>query len=458
MAVTRVLHMTAGAALCLALGAFTHHSASAQEQEKSGGVRSASEALWSSEAVQFAWDEGGLSFQAYPVGEGAGVAGGSSTRAWQIDVYDYAGQSHLLLTLRLSGLGNQPSRVAAKAITRAVALMQRSGNSHAEVRLTLSSSRVVVRARSVGERTHSAQTTEPAQTCGGDEICSDQFSGDEAVQVEWDQGLSFDVESAGCAMTIRASSGMPLASRCLVGGADPVTTWYYTLEKLVQLQGDVGYVSDAGGTFGSGRPSAGATDPTTATDLAAPATSLLGETIMLTATVPHVAPGSPTGDVTFFDGLTPLWTAPLDGTANATAFISGLLVGTHSLSAVYSGDAFYAPSTSAALTHVVQRAETATVVAASNPTPAVDELVTFIATVSVEIPGPSPATGQVEFFADASLLGTATLSGNPATAAFSVSSLSPGAHAITAVYAGSSNYSASVSPAIAVVIGPVPPN
>jgi hypothetical protein len=48
--------------------------------------------------------------------------------------------------------------------------------------------------------------------------------------------------------------------------------------------------------------------------------------------------GTPTGNVSFFDGATPLGTALLDGTGHASIPANGLTAGTHTLSASYEGD------------------------------------------------------------------------------------------------------------------------
>ena len=78
---------------------------------------------------------------------------------------------------------------------------------------------------------------------------------------------------------------------------------------------------------------------------------LVQNAVTLTATVSSAA-GSPTGTVTFLDGLTPLGTGTLAGGV-ATLTTSGLAVGSHTITAVYSGDGNFVSATSAALTEVV---------------------------------------------------------------------------------------------------------
>jgi hypothetical protein len=82
--------------------------------------------------------------------------------------------------------------------------------------------------------------------------------------------------------------------------------------------------------------------------------SLAGLPITFTATVNVVAPavGMPTGNVTFMRGTTALATRPL-ANGVATYSLTNLGIGTHSITAVYSGLGNFLPSTSAALTQTV---------------------------------------------------------------------------------------------------------
>jgi hypothetical protein len=51
------------------------------------------------------------------------------------------------------------------------------------------------------------------------------------------------------------------------------------------------------------------------------------------------AAGTPSGTVTFADGATPLGTVPLDSSGKASLTTTGLAIGSHSITATYSGDA-----------------------------------------------------------------------------------------------------------------------
>jgi hypothetical protein len=80
--------------------------------------------------------------------------------------------------------------------------------------------------------------------------------------------------------------------------------------------------------------------------------SLVSDAITLMASVTSPV-GAPTGTVTFFDGATQMGSATLTA-GIATYTTSALAAGTHSITAVYSGDANFAPSTSSALSQVVE--------------------------------------------------------------------------------------------------------
>jgi cyclophilin family peptidyl-prolyl cis-trans isomerase len=94
---------------------------------------------------------------------------------------------------------------------------------------------------------------------------------------------------------------------------------------------------------------------TTTTLKGAPDPSVAGQAVTFSATVAAVAPGdtSPTGTVTFLDGATTLGSGAVGAGGLASFTTSTLASGTHTVTAVYSGDTDYAGSTSAPLTEIV---------------------------------------------------------------------------------------------------------
>ena len=88
---------------------------------------------------------------------------------------------------------------------------------------------------------------------------------------------------------------------------------------------------------------------------ASPSPAVLGAPMVLSASVSVAAPGSgtPTGTVRFFDGTTLLGSAPVSGGTTAMLFTPAARLGNRTLTAVYSGDGTFFPSTSAPQTQRV---------------------------------------------------------------------------------------------------------
>ena len=165
-----------------------------------------------------------------------------------------------------------------------------------------------------------------------------------------------------------------------------------------------------------------------------------GQAVTFTAKVNSPSGGTPTGTVNFMDGATSLGTATLTN-AQATFTTSSLTVGNHSITAVYSGDAAYAGSTSSALTQTVQLVSTSTFLFSSVNPSAPGQAVAF--TAKVNSPSGGTPTGTVNFMDGAASLGTATLTNAQAT--FTTSSLTVGSHSITGVYSGDATFAGSTS-------------
>jgi Bacterial Ig-like domain (group 3)/FG-GAP-like repeat/HYDIN/CFA65/VesB-like, Ig-like domain/Abnormal spindle-like microcephaly-assoc'd, ASPM-SPD-2-Hydin len=98
------------------------------------------------------------------------------------------------------------------------------------------------------------------------------------------------------------------------------------------------------------------TKTTTTSLVSSPNSSNFAQGVAFTANVTPKGTGVPTGIVTFLDGATSLGSSSLTGSGVAVVSTSTLAVGTHSITAVYSGDANFAASTSPALSQVVQGA------------------------------------------------------------------------------------------------------
>jgi hypothetical protein len=190
-----------------------------------------------------------------------------------------------------------------------------------------------------------------------------------------------------------------------------------------------------------------------------PSTS--GQLVTFTATVSGTG-GTPTGTVTFYDGATSpatsLGTGTLNGTGVATFATTSLALGSHTITATYGGDGNFGPTTSTAVTQLVNGQQSTIVLASSVNPAAARQSITFTATVTGT--GGTP-TGTVTFLdANASLdgntvLGTVALTGGTSAITITSSSsvpLLPGMHSVTAQYSGDSVFGSTTSTAVMQVV------
>jgi len=172
---------------------------------------------------------------------------------------------------------------------------------------------------------------------------------------------------------------------------------------------------------------------TTTTLSSSPNPSTFGQSVTFVAAV---SPVSATGTAQFLDGGTPIGAATLTGGTAALA-VSTLAVGTHSITAVYSGDPSDLGSTSAAVVQTVnQAASSVTLTSSVNPATAWETII-FTATVS-----PASATGTVQLVYNGTTMATVTISGGSAVTS---AAMAPGTYSITAVYSGDANDAPSTS-------------
>ena len=187
--------------------------------------------------------------------------------------------------------------------------------------------------------------------------------------------------------------------------------------------------------------------PTTATVTSDVAALMYGGTVNLTANLGVVAGTFPTGTVTFFDGSTTLFTAQVNAlTATATGPYSALLPGTHHISAVYSGDANFAPVTVSAAqgpTLTVTATNSTTTLTSIPPqaTPGASFTLTASVVATNPVTGQVAPTGSIVFSDSTGNLGIAPLVNGSAT--YTTSLIPLGSHGYTATYSGDSDYTTS---------------
>jgi hypothetical protein len=183
---------------------------------------------------------------------------------------------------------------------------------------------------------------------------------------------------------------------------------------------------------------------TTTTLTANPNPVTVGSSVTFTASVTSSGSAIPTGTVAFRDGATVLGSSSLNSSGLATFLTSSLSAGSHSITAIYGGNATNGSSTSSVLSETVNAAVSATTTALSaSPNPAVlGTSVTFTAAVTTS--GSNVPTGTVTFKDGATVLGGTALNAS-GTATYSTTGLSTGSHSITALYGGDSKNSGSTS-------------
>jgi hypothetical protein len=203
-------------------------------------------------------------------------------------------------------------------------------------------------------------------------------------------------------------------------------------------------------SFGAACAFGQATYSSTTTANASPNPVYPGQTATLSATVTSTS-GNPTGTVSFYYGTAELGSATLsNGFASISASSQGLPTGSYVVTANYSGDANFEPS-SGTVTVTLDPADATTTTLSVTPNPAyIGQTVTLTATVNSNIGYPS---GSVNFIYQGQVLGTATLVNGVGTFSASTSTLSSGAYIVSAQYTGNQTFAPSSSAATQVSIG-----
>jgi uncharacterized protein (TIGR03437 family) len=187
--------------------------------------------------------------------------------------------------------------------------------------------------------------------------------------------------------------------------------------------------------------------PVTMMISAAPMAPVFGQTVVLTASVGATVPAgfqAPTGQVTWVElaSGTSLGTAPLSS-GIATLSLNSLVAGTHTITALYSGDATWS-ITSSALTVTVSRATSSSAVSIA----LVSGQLMLTANVSAVAPGAGTPTGGVQFVdvAKNAIVATASLSSGRGSATIGTGAIAGVlGRPIAAVYSGDSDFDGSKS-------------
>ena len=183
---------------------------------------------------------------------------------------------------------------------------------------------------------------------------------------------------------------------------------------------------------------------TTTTVATTPNPTYLGQNVTISANVIGYNGGGSTltGTITFIDGTISLDTSPVDANGNASIQTTSLAVGTHPITATYSGSGIYTASTSGIVNQVVNKIPTTAVAISSLPSSVVGQKITFSAIVTPSYKIPTTMSGMITFKDGSTFLGANPID-SLGHAVFTSTNLTVSSHTITASYSGDTNYLAS---------------
>jgi len=196
---------------------------------------------------------------------------------------------------------------------------------------------------------------------------------------------------------------------------------------------------------------------TTTSVSSTPNPSAFGQVVTFTAVLTSGA-GVPAGTVTFLEGANVLASGVnVVATGRASFVTSALAVGTHVITANFTGTGGWANSSGndSGSPQVIGKAGTTAQLSSSSATTVFSQPVTFTATVTVNSPGSGVPSGTVTFKDGAVVLGSGSLDAT-GRATLTISVLAVGSHSITATYTGGTNFNGSSSTALSQTVNPDP--
>ncbi|MFZ1919691.1 MAG: Ig-like domain-containing protein [Terriglobales bacterium] len=240
--------------------------------------------------------------------------------------------------------------------------------------------------------------------------------------------FNIDGSAFGSPVTLASGSATSGSISTLAVGTHTVTAVY---------SGDT---NDTGstGTLNGGQVVNPLNSSTTTTVASSLNPSTYGQAVSFTASVTSGS-GTPTGTVQFnIDGTAFGSPVTLSSGSAVSGSISTLAVGTHSVTAVYSGDSNFQGSTGALSGgEIVNALSTSTTVASSLNPSTYGQAVSFTASVTS---GSGTPTGTVQFNIDGTAFGSPVTLASGSAVSGSISTLAVGTHSVTAVYSGGSNF------------------
>ncbi|MGA3214360.1 MAG: Ig-like domain repeat protein [Acidimicrobiales bacterium] len=226
-----------------------------------------------------------------------------------------------------------------------------------------------------------------------------------------------------------ASAGASLCTASVSGGtaacstAPSLVATHYTVAAT--YSGDTNYLGSVAETSFTITKSS----RYSMTASASPASTPYGNVVLLSVAN---LPGGATGTVSFTSGGITLCATSLPALSCDTAPTPG--VGSHTVTATYSGDANYGAS-SAVTSFTITKLPSYTMTASATPGSA-----SYGTAVLLSVSGlPGDATGEATFKSSSAVLCTASVSGARATCS-TATSLPPGTYSVSATYSGDSSY------------------
>jgi hypothetical protein len=250
--------------------------------------------------------------------------------------------------------------------------------------------------------------------------------------------------SSVSAVSLISSGGRTTATyttSSLAAGTHTITAIY---------SGDSSFAGSSGSLSGGQTVNQPASTATTTSVTSSANPSVSGQGITFTATVTAGGgSGTPTGTVQFVidsgNAGGPVSLISAGGRTTATYTTSSLSVGSHTVSAIYSGDSAFAGSSghlsgNQIVNQPTSIATTTTVASSANPSVS-NQNITFTATVNPA--GGGTPTGTVQFVIDSGNAGGPVSLNRGVATSGSISSLAVGSHSIQAIYSGDSNFTGS---------------
>jgi len=217
----------------------------------------------------------------------------------------------------------------------------------------------------------------------------------------------------------------------------------------------VKYSGDSNYAPSSTTASASLVYPTQTTVSSSAQTIPNGQPVTFTA---KITPGQnanvpPSGNVAFNINGNPVGPVAVSNN-QAQLTVSNLYAGAVPITATYSGDSNYATSTGI-FSQTVTQVNTSTTVTSSSQTITAGQQLTLTARVTPSQMGAAPLTGTIQFTANETVLGVASVSNNQAQTAPFLNT--PGSLQIQATYSGDQNYLTS-SGTLTETVSPAPPD